>query len=227
MNRSPLLLCSVCMCVCVWCQCPLCVFLLLFIWKQQGRNTGHFVFLCVFVAYWFDHCLSKSEWEREGGVYSTVDYRSLVRVWYSRLWLFREIQYIFMCIATQKIFHFYSLGVCVCVPSCTSLPHSLSLLPWWCGGHGDGGGRLGSGTVGRWAEINCDCDSGERRIKQQAIKGGHDLRLCAPRGDGRHIQRKLSIVQCFGCNFQDQPLAYLYKALLSALGDVCVCGIVP
>lgn len=100
-------------CVCVWCQCLLCVFLLLFIWKQQGRNTGHFVFLCVFVAYWFDHCLSKSEWEREGGVYSTVDYRSPVRVWYSRLWLFREIQYIFMCIATQNIFNFYSLSVCV------------------------------------------------------------------------------------------------------------------
>lgn len=44
------------------------------------------------------------------------------------------------------------------------------LLPWRRGGHGDGGGRLGSGTAGRGAEINCDCDSGERRIKQQAIK---------------------------------------------------------
>lgn len=37
-------------------------------------------------------------------------------------------------------------------------------------GHADGGGRLGSGTAGRRAEIKCDCDSGERRIKQRAIR---------------------------------------------------------
>lgn len=121
-----------CVCMCVWCQCLLCVFLLLFIWKQQRRNTGHFVFLCVFVAYWFDHCLSKSEWEREGGVYSTVDYRSPVRVWYSRLWLFREIQYIFMCIATQNIFNFYSLSMCVCafVHELATQPVPVAMVMW-------------------------------------------------------------------------------------------------
>lgn len=53
---------------------------------------------------------------------------------------------------------------------CVRMPHGWSLLPCQPGSHGGGGGRLGSGTVGCRAQIKCDCDSRERRIKQQAMK---------------------------------------------------------
>lgn len=116
--------------------------------------------------------------------------------------------------------------MCVCLYMCVCAPHGWSLLLWQRGGHEDGGGRLGSGTVGRGAEINCDCDSGERRIKQRAIKDWHDLRLSAPPATGSTSKGNFSLSNVLAATFKISLLLISVNPC-SALWEICVCGIVP
>jgi len=196
-----------CVCVCV-CVCGVLsvpsLYRLTLVWLKEGEKSTHRA-LCFSAYLWpMDLTIVSPEESgrkrgRAGGgelLESTVDNRSVVRDWYSQLWLFglqpHRISTLFPHRIKRSLKHHKTVAsaspwACVCVCVCV---YGRPLFPQRHCGHGDGGGRLGSSTVGCRAEINCDCDSGERRMKQQATEDWHDRCLCAPLGDRRqHMQK--------------------------------------
>lgn len=221
-GRWTQLSCSVCVCAYV-CLCGvlsvLSLYLLTLVWLKEGETYTHRP-LCFSVYLWpMDLTIvSPKESGRGGSEFeSTVDNRGLVSDWYSCLWLFSlQPLHIFV-----QFIQFLYIS-CLNTPECHQcaymwVPHDQFLLPWWCGGHG----RLGSSTAGHRAEINCDCDSGERRIKQQAIKDWHDLGLSTPPATGNISKGNFSLSNILAATFKIS-LSLISVSPCSALWEMCV-----
>ena len=199
----------VCLCVCV-CVCVcMCTVSASFVSCYLFTHTDPFVFLYICGARICPLFILKRMRERRD---CTVDNGVLVCDWYCGLLLFSpqlhhistSFSYI-LYVTNAFFFFFYSFThnslrqKCIALGPRVCVRHGWSSFPWKHGNHGDGGGGLGSSTVGRRAQINCDCDSRERRIKQQDIKDWHDL--STPDGYCRQIQSKRFSVRSYTVTF--------------------------